>query len=127
MDYSFDYVRATGSILVVKDPDGLHSVHYSMEPERITLAPSGDHYGASIVVYGKVTDESGNTIRTGTWNGGVTVTNKLLDADQINELWQLQGLDSDNPMTVTPTSRAAGNISQTISGDGETTSTVTRN
>jgi hypothetical protein len=44
-----------------------------------------------------------------------------------DELHKLQGLDSDNPMTVTPTSRSAGSIDQTISGDGETTSTVTRN
>lgn len=48
------------------------------------------------------------------------VTTKLL------ELWQLQGLDSGNAMTVTPTSREAGSISQVISGDGTTTTTVTR-
>ena len=49
------------------------------------------------------------------------------EATQLDELHKLQGLDISNPMTVTPTSRAAGTISQTISGDGETTSTVTRN
>ena len=36
------------------------------------------------------------------------------------------GLDIDNPMTVTPTARISGDVSQTIAGDGETTSTVTR-
>jgi hypothetical protein len=46
---------------------------------------------------------------------------------KLDELWKLQGLDIANPMTVTPTSRDAGSsVSQTISGDGETTSTVTR-
>ena len=45
---------------------------------------------------------------------------------QVDELWKLQGLDAANPMTVTPTSRVAGPISQTITGDGENTSTVTR-
>lgn len=43
-----------------------------------------------------------------------------------DEIHKLQGLDAANPMTVTPTSRVAGGISQTISGDGTTTSTVTR-
>ena len=45
---------------------------------------------------------------------------------KLNELWQLQGLDSDNPMTVTKTARTVDNISQLISGDGSNTSTVTR-
>jgi len=43
-----------------------------------------------------------------------------------DELHKLQGLDASNPMTVTPTSRQAGSIDQEISGDGETTTTVTR-
>ena len=44
----------------------------------------------------------------------------------INELHRLQGLDSANPMTVTRTTRHAGNINQQITGDGENTTTVTR-
>lgn len=42
------------------------------------------------------------------------------------ELAMLHGLDPSNPLTVTPTSRVAGGVSQAISGDGTTTSTVTR-
>lgn len=57
-----------------------------------------------------------------TGNGGLTEA----QAAMLDELHKLQGLDASNPMTVTPTSRVAGTISQTISGDGETTSTVTR-
>lgn len=45
---------------------------------------------------------------------------------KVDELHKLHGLDSSNPMTVTPTSRVVGSISQAITGDGETTSTVTR-
>ena len=45
---------------------------------------------------------------------------------ETSNLHQLQGLDMANPMTVTPTSREVGTIQQTISGDGKTTSTVTR-
>lgn len=44
----------------------------------------------------------------------------------VDELHKIQGLDSGNPMTVTPTSRDAGTISLQITGDGETSTTVTR-
>ena len=54
-------------------------------------------------------------------NGKIANIEELVD-----ELHKLQGLDASNPMTVTPTSRTTGRISQTISGDGQTTTTVTR-
>lgn len=48
-------------------------------------------------------------------------------ATMLLELWREKGLDIDNPMTVTPATRAAGSAQdQTISGDGITTTTVTR-
>ena len=55
------------------------------------------------------------------WNGAAEVNDLFLD-----ELHKLEGLDSSNPVTTTPTSRDAGSVSQVISGDGITTSTVTR-
>lgn len=45
---------------------------------------------------------------------------------KIEELWQLAGLDSSNPMTVTPTSRTVDAVNLLITGDGTTTTTVTR-
>lgn len=74
---------------------------------------------------GKLVDQNGEHIQTGTY-GSLNVYNEVGFGTHIHEMWQLMGLDDGNPMTVTPTSRTAGNISQTISGDGETTSTVTR-
>lgn len=47
-------------------------------------------------------------------------------AVMLDELWKLAGLDTDTPMTVTPTSRTAGTIDLDITGDGVTSSTVTR-
>lgn len=44
----------------------------------------------------------------------------------VDELHKIQGLDAANPMTVTPNSRVAGSIDLTITGDGETNTTVTR-
>lgn len=45
---------------------------------------------------------------------------------QIDELHKNEGLDIANPMTVTPSTREAGDISLLITGDGVTSSTVTR-
>ena len=45
----------------------------------------------------------------------------------LTRLFQRFGLDAANPLTVTPTSIVAGDVNQTITGDGETTSTVTQN
>jgi len=65
-----------------------------------------------------------------TGTGFVKDTDSLVnirpETDKIDDLHKLQGLDIANPMTVTKNSRIAGTIQQTISGDGETTSTVTR-
>lgn len=44
----------------------------------------------------------------------------------VDELHKIQGLDASNPMTVTPTSRVSGSIDLEITGDGETSTTVTR-
>lgn len=56
---------------------------------------------------------------TSTHNEYEEFTRKVLD------IWQLQGLDASNPMTVTDAQRAVDAITQTISDDG-TTTTVTR-
>jgi hypothetical protein len=51
----------------------------------------------------------------------------LTEAVKIVELWQLQGLDVGNPMTVTQTKRTVDTIDLDLTGDGITTTTVTRN
>jgi hypothetical protein len=85
---------------------------------------------------GKLIDTSGNTIDTGTWNGGVTIVNETtqnqggaLTAAQdarLRELHQIFGLESGTPMKTTASTRSAGTISQTITGDAETSVTVSR-
>jgi hypothetical protein len=75
---------------------------------------------------GKVVEATtGEWLGSGTY-GNVTLINETNFGLMLQELWKLQGLDPDAPMTVTPTSRLAGLISQIISGDGTTTTTVTR-
>jgi len=50
----------------------------------------------------------------------------MIIGEYLHDLWLIQGLDTENPMTVTPTSREVETIRQTISGDGKTTSIITR-
>lgn len=45
----------------------------------------------------------------------------------VDELHRLEGLNESAPMTVTPTNRTTGTINLDITGDGETSTTVTRN
>lgn len=45
---------------------------------------------------------------------------------KIEELWRMRGLDSANPVTVTPAGETAGDVSIAFSGDGTTTLTQTR-
>lgn len=79
-------------------------------------------------------DPSATEIADAVWNATAAayVTNgtmgkELVDAIvQVGEVYQIQGLESGTPMTVTQTSRTAGSISLAITGDGVTTSTVTR-
>jgi len=55
--------------------------------------------------------------------GGILAQIKILT----DELHKIQGLDASNPMTVTTTNRTSGTINLDITGDGETSTTVTRN
>ena len=48
------------------------------------------------------------------------------ELDEIGEIHAIHGLKSGSALTVTPSSRVAGAISQSITGDGTTTTTVTR-
>jgi hypothetical protein len=49
-----------------------------------------------------------------------------IPTEKIIEMYQIAGLDITAPMTVTPSSRVAGDISLAITGDGSTSTTVTR-
>jgi hypothetical protein len=52
--------------------------------------------------------------------------NLAVELSQIDELHKIQGLSAGAPMTVTNTTRVAGSINLAISGNGTTTTTVTR-
>ena len=53
----------------------------------------------------------------------------LISLPQLLDIWRNQGLEVGNPLTITTTTRSTSDskIDLDITGDGETTSTVTRN
>lgn len=65
----------------------------------------------------------------GEGGGGLTPTQEAtLNAIALlaDEIHKIQGLDASNPMTVTKTQRTAASLVLAITGDGTTTTTVTR-
>ena len=69
-----------------------------------------------------------NNVSLNTNNSAGLVQSALLDQISllVDELHKLQGLSAGNPMTVTETARTVAGISLSITGDGVTTTTVTR-
>jgi hypothetical protein len=59
---------------------------------------------------------------TGTQAGNLLEQIRIL----VDELHKIQGLDIANPMTVTPTSRVSGSVEIQYTGDGEASTTATR-
>ena len=84
---------------------------------------------------GKLIDTSGNNIPSGTWNG-MTIVNETtantggsLNATQdqrLRELHQIFGLEVGAPMKTTASTRVVASITQDITGDAQTSVTVTR-
>lgn len=104
-----------GSLGIAGMTGGNHSI--GVYGGRLIIEASNS--GGSIYVRGDpydVVDLSG---------GAVTIVDQTSSL-KIAETHRMMGLDINNPMTVTPSSRVAGDISQTIGGNGETISTVTR-
>ena len=83
---------------------------------------SSGQYGVRFFAGSETTPRATGLIN---WNGSSEVTLAAIES-LLREVWRLQGLDAANPMTVTTSSRTAGDITQTITGNGTTTSTVTR-
>jgi hypothetical protein len=78
---------------------------------------------ASSVGFGVPVDA---TLGTAVLTASAIRTELTPELTQISETHLIHGLQTGSPLNVTPTSRTAGAISQTITGDGVTTTTVTR-
>jgi len=71
-------------------------------------------------------DTGGGSAPTASENAAAVRTNLSPELLRIIELALLHGLDPASPLVVTPTSRTAGSVTQSLTGDGSTSTTVTR-
>ena len=65
-------------------------------------------------------------IPTAITNAAAVRTNLTAELTQVTEVHKIHGLDIANALTVTPSLRSAGAITQAITGDGTTSTIVTR-
>lgn len=137
--FQIDPTLATGDVKISKDGGALSNLATlpvvtpaGSSIVEIVLTSTEMNADTVVIVF---TDAAGDewtdviaSIQTAAAQFGDLATQTKQDASdtKIDELHKLEGLDSSNPVTTTPTSRDAGSISQVISGDGITTSTVTR-
>lgn len=77
------------------------------------------NFSASLKTFGTVNAQ-------GISSGGVEQSTLNAVLNLVDELHKIQGLDINNPMTVTQNQRVSGPIDLEIGGDGQTISTVTR-
>lgn len=134
------YSLVAGANRPIIDANGLANLelnirgyHGGLEIRNVNVASmniSIDADSAKIVLHSSCT--AGTIVIRGAGilqddSAGSTIdSSSFVQASHMDEIWALHGLDIDNAMTVTPTSRSFGTVSQTISGDGTTTTTVTR-
>lgn len=74
----------------------------------------------------RLASASYTTPPTAAANASATRTELAPELTEITEVHAIHGLDIANALTVTPTQRSAGAITQAITGDGTTNTVVTR-
>ncbi|NIT61118.1 MAG: hypothetical protein GWN00_34420 [Aliifodinibius sp.] len=119
--YSFTFEDGQYSVRLTGANTNLFDVENDILNQNQVQVISANSAGLQTVASGSGLSQEEHDKLMGLINGLTTAQETWLD-----ELYQLQGLKDGSPMTVTPTSRSVGGISQTISGDGETSTTVTR-
>lgn len=94
----------------LENKTGTDAVSIDLNSGQVIL-DSADVTGTGTIVVrgvGKLIDENGNAINSGTWNTTVSVINELVEGSNLKHLWQDRGFDADNVVTV---DESAGTIS----------------
>jgi hypothetical protein len=128
-----------GSGVIIWDGTNELSVADSVWEESLTDHTTIGTYGARVVRSTNANNELqlnaqnhaaahvhqclNSAIHAGAFEGEVL---ELFAVPELQEIHLIHGLKPGSALTVTPTSRAAGSVSQTIGGDGTTNTTVTR-
>lgn len=111
-------IRGYSGGIELQNKTGSDSVSIDLESGQIVLASTVTTGTIVCRGVGKLTDLS-----TG---ATVVESDQLLDGQKLTDLWQVKGLDSDNPATYAPTSTTAGAVSQTVIEGPAGTFVVTR-
>lgn len=62
VDYSANYIDNDSIVKIIADKAGFFSVHYAIEPERLSIYSYEDRYSINLEVFGKISDLQGKTI-----------------------------------------------------------------
>jgi len=62
VDHSVNYIDNDSIVKIIADKTGLFSVHYAIEPARLSIYSYKDKYSINLEVYGKISDLRGKTI-----------------------------------------------------------------
>jgi len=62
VDYSANYIDNDSIVKIIADKAGFFSVHYAIEPEKLSIYSYEDKYSINLEVFGKISDLRGKTI-----------------------------------------------------------------
>ncbi len=116
-------VEGAGSIALsgTGDLKGRLRLEAGTESTVLTAAQIADAVWAALAAANDLPGTMGELLSTA-GSGGLSPTQVTM----LTELWKMRGLDPATPVTVTTDQETAGTIVLDITGDGETTSTLTR-
>lgn len=103
----------------IRNKTGIDSVSMDLNSGHVILDSTVTTGPVIARGVGKMTDNS---------TAGTGVTNELLEASNLKELWTLLGLDPNDIPTITPSgiTTSLGSFTITFTGDGVTSTTMTR-
>jgi hypothetical protein len=127
-DVRFGTVYASGTLTGVAYIPSASSVAFGVPVDNTTgtATLTAADVRAAIGMASANLDTQLAAIPTAAGNASAVRTELTPELTEITEVHAIHGLDIANALTVTPTSRTAGAITQAITGDGTTNTVVTR-
>ena len=127
-DVRFGTVYASGALTGVAYIPAAGSVAFGVPTDNTTgtATLTAANVRAAIGMASANLDTQLAAIPSAITNAAAVRTNITAELTQVTEVHKIHGLDIANALTVTPTLRSAGAITQAITGDGTTSTIVTR-
>jgi len=127
-DVRFGTVYASGALTGVAYIPAAGSVAFGVPVDNTTgtATLTAANVRAALGMASANLDTQLSAIPTAAGNASAVRTELTPELTEITEVHAIHGLDIANALTVTPTSRTSGAITQAITGDGTTNTVVTR-